>query len=123
LAKVWRKYRVKPWRAESFRFSTDPLLVGKVTDVVGLYLNQGQNAVVLCVDEREPDPDAGLDRPDPAATAQAGGEPLPRGLRHGTPFPFAALEVGTGQVTAAWQTPAIGTRSSSPSSGRSPATT
>jgi transposase len=51
VAKAWREYRVQPWRAESFRFSTDPELVGKVTDVVGLYLAPPENAVVLCVDE------------------------------------------------------------------------
>ena len=51
VAKAWRDYRVQPWRAESFRFSTDPELVGKVTDVVGLYLHPPENAIVLCVDE------------------------------------------------------------------------
>ncbi len=51
VARAWREYRVQPWRAESFRFSTDPELVGKVTDVVGLYLAPPENAVVLCVDE------------------------------------------------------------------------
>ena len=52
VAKAWREYRVQPWRGESFRFSTDPELVGKVTDVVGLYLNPPENAIVLCVDEK-----------------------------------------------------------------------
>jgi hypothetical protein len=42
---------VQPWRAESFRFSTDPQMEAKVVDVVGLYLNPPQNAVVLCVEE------------------------------------------------------------------------
>jgi Winged helix-turn helix len=51
VARAWREYGVQPWRAESFRFSTDPELVAKVTDVVGLYLAPPQNAVVLCVDE------------------------------------------------------------------------
>ena len=52
VAKAWREYRIQPWRAESFRFSTDPLLVGKVIDVVGLYLNPLENAVVLWVEEK-----------------------------------------------------------------------
>ena len=52
VARAWREYRVAPWRAESFRFSTDPELVAKVTDVVGLYLAPPENAVVLCVDEK-----------------------------------------------------------------------
>ncbi len=51
VAEAWRSYGIKPWRSESFRFSTDPELVGKVTDIVGLYLNPPENAIVLCVDE------------------------------------------------------------------------
>ena len=51
VAKAWRDYGVQPWRAETFKFSTDPELVGKVTDVVGLYLAPPENAIVLCVDE------------------------------------------------------------------------
>ena len=43
---------VKPWKAESFRFSTDPELVGKVTDICGLYLAPPENAIVLCLDEK-----------------------------------------------------------------------
>lgn len=46
-----RRYRVEPWRRESFKFSTDPELEAKVRDIVGLYLNPPTNAVVLCVDE------------------------------------------------------------------------
>lgn len=52
MARAWRAYGIQPWRAESFRFSTDPELVGKVTDVVGLYLEPPTNAIVLCVDEK-----------------------------------------------------------------------
>jgi len=51
VARAWRAYGVKPWKAESFRFSTDPELVGKVTDICGLYLAPPENAIVLCVDE------------------------------------------------------------------------
>ena len=50
--RTWRHHRVQPWRAETFKFSTDPELVAKVTDVVGLYLNPPENAIVLCVDEK-----------------------------------------------------------------------
>ncbi len=49
--RTWRHYRVQPWRSETFKFSTDPELVAKVTDVVGLYLAPPENAIVLCVDE------------------------------------------------------------------------
>ncbi len=51
VARAWRDYGVRPWRVETFKFSTDPELAGKVTDVVGLYLAPPQNAIVLCVDE------------------------------------------------------------------------
>ena len=51
VAKAWRDYGVQPWRVETFKFSTDPELVAKVTDVVGLYLAPPENAIVLCVDE------------------------------------------------------------------------
>lgn len=51
VARAWRTYGVQPWGSESFRFSTDPELVAKVTDVVGLYLAPPDNAIVLCVDE------------------------------------------------------------------------
>jgi hypothetical protein len=52
IARAWRAYGIKPWTAESFRFSTDPELVGKVTDICGLYLAPPENAIVLCVDEK-----------------------------------------------------------------------
>ena len=52
VARAWRKYRVQPWRRETFKFSTDPELEAKVRDVVGLYLNPPENAIVLCVDEK-----------------------------------------------------------------------
>ncbi len=52
VARAWRDYGVQPWRVETFKFSTDPELVAKVTGVVGLYLAPPQNAVVPCVDEK-----------------------------------------------------------------------
>ncbi|HVA61568.1 MAG TPA: IS630 family transposase [Mycobacteriales bacterium] len=51
VARAWRRYCVKPWKRETFKFSTDPELEAKVRDVVGLYLNPPEKAVVLCVDE------------------------------------------------------------------------
>lgn len=105
VARAWRAYGIKPWKAESFRFSTDPELVGKVTDVVGLYLGTNQDvatdAIVLCVDEKSQI--QALDRTMPVL-------PMAPGLierrshdyyRHGTTTLFAALEVATGKVTAA----------------------
>ena len=52
VAKAWREVGVQPWRSETFKFSTDPELVAKVTDIVGLYLAPPENAIVLCVDEK-----------------------------------------------------------------------
>jgi transposase len=52
VADVWREQGLQPWRAESFKFSTDPRLEARVRDVIGLYLNPPDKAVVLCVDEK-----------------------------------------------------------------------
>ena len=52
VAAAWKRYGVKPWKAETFKFSTDPELEAKVADVIGLYLAPPQNAVVLSVDEK-----------------------------------------------------------------------
>lgn len=52
VAKAWREYGLRPWRSETFKFSTDPQLEAKIRDVVGLYLNPPDKAVVLCVDEK-----------------------------------------------------------------------
>ena len=101
IAAIWRQAGVHPWRAETFKFSTDPQLVAKVTDVVGLYLAPPENAIVLCVDEKSQI--QALDRTAPMLPMQPG---LPERrthdyVRHGTTTLFAALEIATGQVTAA----------------------
>tara|TARA_B100000678_G_scaffold275382_1_gene267259 strand:- start:499 stop:1485 length:987 start_codon:yes stop_codon:yes gene_type:complete len=101
VARAWRSYGVKPWKAESFRFSTDPELVGKVTDICGLYLAPPENAIVLCVDEKSQI--QALDRTVPILPMQEGR--IERRshdyYRHGTSTLFAALDIATGQVTAA----------------------
>ncbi len=98
IVKVWRKWNLQPWRSETFKFSTDPELDAKVHDVVGLYLNPPDKAVVVCVDEKTQI--QALDRTAPIL-------PLRPGLqekqthdyrRNGTTSLFAALEVATGQV-------------------------
>ena len=101
VARAWRDYGVQPWRSETFKFSTDPELVGKVTDVVGLYLAPPENAIVLCVDEKSQI--QALDRTQKMLPMQPG-FPQRRThdyVRHGTTTLFAALEVATGTVTAA----------------------
>ncbi len=100
IARAWRAYGIKPWKAESFRFSTDPELVGKVTDICGLYLAPPENAIVLCVDEKSQI--QALDRTVPILPMQEGR--IERRshdyYRHGTTTLFAALDIATGQVTA-----------------------
>lgn len=101
VATAWREYGVQPWRSQTFKFSTDPELVAKVNDVAGLYLDPPQNAIVLCVDEKSQI--QALDRTAPMLPMQPG---LPERRthdykRHGTTTLFAALEIATGEVTAA----------------------
>jgi len=101
IAKAWRDYGVAPWRVETFKFSTDPELVAKVTDIVGLYLAPPENAIVLCVDEKSQI--QALDRTAPMLPMQPG---LPERRTHdykrnGTTTLFAALEIATGKVTGA----------------------
>jgi transposase len=99
VARAWRRYGVKPWRRETFKFSTAPQLEAKVRDVVGLYLDPPTNAIVLCVDEKSQI--QALDRTAPILPVRPG---LPERATHdykrnGTTTLFAALEVATGQVT------------------------
>jgi hypothetical protein len=49
VARVWKEHDLKPWQAETFKFSTDPELEVKVCDVVGLYLHAPEHAIVVCV--------------------------------------------------------------------------
>lgn len=101
VARAWRAYGIKPFKAESFRFSTDPELVGKVTDICGLYLHPPQNAIVLCVDEKSQI--QALDRTMPILPTQPGKVERRSHdyYRHGTTTLFAALDIATGTVTAA----------------------
>jgi transposase len=101
VARIWRKWGLQPWRRQTFKFSTDPQLEAKVRDVVGLYLNPPEKAVVLSVDEKSQI--QALDRTAPILPIRPG---LPEKathdyVRHGTTTLFAALEVATGKVTDA----------------------
>ena len=100
VAGVWKDYGVKPWRAETFKFSTDPELVAKVTDVVGLYLAPPKNALVLCIEEKSQI--QALDRTQKTLPMQPGHaeQRTHDYVRHGTTTLFAALQIATGQVTA-----------------------
>jgi transposase len=101
VSKIWKKWGLAPWRSETFKFSTDPELEAKVRDVVGLYLNPPDKAVVLCVDEKSQV--QALDRTAPILPIMPG---VPEKathdyIRHGTTTLFAALEVATGRVEQA----------------------
>jgi putative transposase len=96
--RIWRAFGLQPHRQRHFKLSTDPFFVEKVRDIVGLYLNPPDKALVLCVDEKSQI--QALDRTQPL---------LPMGLgyvegvthdyvRHGTMTLYAALDVATGQV-------------------------
>jgi transposase len=103
ISRVWRAFGLKPHRRGSFKLSTDPFVVEKVRDVVGLYLNPPQRAIVLCVDEKSQV--QALDRTQPIQP------PLPGRpekashdyVRHGTTSLFAALDVATGKVIGTCQ--------------------
>lgn len=101
IARAWRRFGIQPWRQETFKFSTDPELIAKVEDIVGLYLDPPEKAVVLCVDEKSQI--QALDRTAPMLPMRPG---LPARATHdykrnGTATLFAALEVATGKVTDA----------------------
>jgi transposase len=96
--RIWQAHGLKPHRVESFKFSTDPDFVTKLRDVVGLYLDPPDKALVLCVDEKSQI--QALDRTQPILPLRPG---LPERrthdyCRHGTTSLFAALNVLLGTV-------------------------
>lgn len=99
ISRIWRAFRLQPHRTETFKLSPDPLLIEKVRDIVGLYLNPPDHAVVFCVDVK-PQIQA-LDRTAPLLPLQPG--QVERRThdyaRHGTTSLYAALNVQSGEVT------------------------
>lgn len=98
IGRMWRAFGLQPHRTESFRLSQDPLLVEKVRDIVGLYMNPPEKAVVLCVDEKSQI--QALERAQPVLPMDIG-QPERRThdyIRHGTTDLFAALDAATGKV-------------------------
>jgi transposase len=96
--RIWRAHGLKPHRVETFKISNDPAFAEKLEDIVGLYLNPPEHALVLCVDEKSQI--QALDRTQP-------GLPLKRGRgttmthdykRNGTATLFAALNAANGEV-------------------------
>ena len=98
VSRIWRAFGLQPHRSETFKLSTDPLFVDKVRDVVGLYLDPPERAVVLCVDEKSQI--QALARFQPILPMLPG-TPERRShdyVRHGTTSLFAALDMASGKV-------------------------
>jgi transposase len=98
VSRIWRAFGLQPHRSETFKLSKDPLFIDKVRDIVGLYLNPPDRALVLCVDEKSQI--QALDRTQPLLPMRPG--QVERRShdykRHGTTSLFAALDVKTGAV-------------------------
>jgi transposase len=96
--RLWQLHNVKPHLRQTFKLSRDPKFVAKLTDVVGLYLNPPQKAVVLCLDEKSQI--QALDRTQPGLPLKKGrcGTHTHDYVRHGTTTLFAALNVLDGRV-------------------------
>ena len=98
IGRIWRRFELRPHVSEGFKLSTDPLFVDKVVDVVGLYHDPPQRAVVLCVDEKSQM--QALDRSQPVMPMMPG-MPERRShdyARHGVTSLFAAFNVADGTV-------------------------
>ncbi|QBI53541.1 IS630 family transposase [Streptomonospora litoralis] len=98
IGRIWRHFDLKPHRTEGFKISTDPLFVEKVVDVVGLYHNPPERAVVLCVDEKSQM--QALDRSQPVLPMMPSApERVTHDyVRHGTTSLFAAFNIADGTV-------------------------
>jgi transposase len=98
VSNIWRSHNIKPHRSQTFKLSRDPNFLAKLTDVVGLYLNPPDKAVVLCVDEKTQI--QALDRTQPGLPLKKGrcGTMTHDYKRNGTTTLFAALNVLEGRV-------------------------
>jgi transposase len=96
--RIWRAFGLQPHRTETFKLSTDPQLIEKVRDILGLYLDPPERALVLCADEKSQI--QALDRTQPILPLRPG--QVERRTynyqRHGTTSLFAALDIATGKV-------------------------
>jgi transposase len=99
ISRIWRAFGLQPHRVETFKLSSDPLFIEKVRDIVGLYMNPPERAVVLCVDEKSQI--QALDRMQPLLPMRPGqAERRTHDYkRYGTTSLFAALNYATGEVT------------------------
>ena len=102
VSRIWRAFALQPHRSETFKLSKDPLFIEKVRDIVGLYLNPPDTALVLCVDEKSQI--QALDRSQPILPLRPG-HPERRThdyTRHGTTTLFAAFNAKSGKVISAF---------------------
>jgi transposase len=98
VSRIWRAFGLQPHRSEAFKLSRDPMFIEKVRDVVGLYLNPPDRALVLCVDEK---PQIQATEGTAPVLPMRPGQPEQHAhdyLRHGTRDLFAALDVKAGTV-------------------------
>src|SRR5437667_995981 len=98
ISRIWRAFGLKPHQSEAFKLSPDPQFIDKVRDIVGLYLNPPEAAVVLCVDEKSQI--QALDRSAPVLPLMPGvpARQTHDYVRHSTTNLYAALDVASGQV-------------------------
>ena len=96
--RVWKAHNLQPHRVKTFKLSSDPHFIEKLSDVVGLYLNPPEHALVLCVDEKSQI--QALDRTQPSLPLKKGrcGTMTHDYQRHGTTTLFAALELAEGRL-------------------------
>jgi transposase len=98
VTRIWRAFGLQPHRTETFKLSPDPLFIDKVRDIVGLYMDPPDRALVLCVDEKSQI--QALDRTQPLLPMRPGQVERRTHdyVRHGTTSLFAALNVKTGEI-------------------------
>ena len=100
--RVWKETNLQPHRMKTFKVSNDPRFAEKLVDVVGLYLNPPEHALVLCVRREEPDSGAGSHAEEPADLSGPAEATMTHDYkRNGTTTLFAALNVAEGHVIAA----------------------
>ncbi len=98
VARIWRARNIKPWMVDTFKLSADPRFEEKLVDVVGLYLNPPERAVVLCVDEKTQVQALERSQPSLPMTPGRAGTMTHDYKRHGTTTLFAAMDTATGEV-------------------------
>jgi transposase len=100
VSRIWRAFGLKPHLVDTWKLSTDPRFTGKVRDVVGLYMDPPEHALVLCVDEKSQIQALDRTAPCPPVLPATPARMTHGYVRNGTTSLFAALEVASGSVIA-----------------------